>query len=183
LTPIPKAPKAEEVRLVLPYPLSANRYWRSYVPKGWNRALVAPSDEAKVYKREVARMAKEQGAQPIVGPVEYTLELYPRLPQDWAKRVKKDPLWWDLTVQCIDLDNARKVMLDALAGICFRNDSRIRKDPGEIMVPDGEARCVITFRAYERAHPQAPLFDALDNGSVIRRAAPRGTPQLPAVPF
>lgn len=170
------------MRLVLPYPLSANRYWRSFVPKGWNRALVAPSDEAKKYKKLVAQMAREQGAQVIVGPVEYVLELYPHLPQDWAKRAKKDPVWWDLTCQCIDLDNARKVMLDALQGIVFTNDSRIRKDPGEIMVPDGEARCVITFKPYVRAHPQAPLFDAVDTGSVIARV-PRGTKSLAEVPF
>lgn len=170
------------MRLVLPYPLSANRYWRSFVPKGWNRALVAPSDEAKRYKKQVAAMAREQGAHVIEGPVEYVLQLYPHLPQDWKKRVKLDPLWWDLTVQCIDLDNARKVMLDALAGIVFTNDSRIRKDPGEIMVPDGEARCVITFKAYERAHPQAPLF-AADTGSVIATVPRETRAGLPATPF
>lgn len=147
------------MRLVLPYPLSANRYWRSFVPKGWTRALVVPSDEAKAYKKTVARMAKEQGARPILGPVEVAIELYPYRPQDWARRARLDPLWWDLTVQCIDLDNARKVMLDALQGVAFTNDSRIRRDPGEIMVPDGEGRVVVSIKPYVREHPQAQLFE------------------------
>lgn len=27
------------MKLILPYPVSSNRYWRSFVPKGWTRAL------------------------------------------------------------------------------------------------------------------------------------------------
>lgn len=147
------------IRLVLPYPISANRYWRSYVPKGWNRALVVPSDEARQYKADVHWLAKKAGVmKPMAGPVEVTLELYPHRPQDWAKRAKVDPLWWDMTVQCIDLDNARKVLWDALKGVAFVDDKWIRKDPGEIMVPDGEARVVVTVAPYQRAHPQAGLF-------------------------
>jgi crossover junction endodeoxyribonuclease RusA len=147
------------IKLILPYPISANRYWRSFVPKGWNHAIVHPSDEAKLYKRDIGWLAAKQGIKkPITGPVEVTLELYPHRPQDWAKRAKVDPLWWDLSVQCIDLDNARKVLWDALKGIAFTDDKMIRKDPGEIMIPDGEARVVVTVKPYERAHPQAVLF-------------------------
>lgn len=145
------------ITLTLPYPISANRYWRQRVMKGRNVAITYPSTEAKKYKREVAAIAQIHGVKPILGPVEYELELYPHLPLDWKKRVAIDPLWWDLTVQCIDLDNARKVLLDALNGIAWTDDSRIRKDPGEIMVPDGEARCVIRIKPYERSHPQLPL--------------------------
>lgn len=154
----------EPIRLELPYPISANRYWRTfpYIPKGEKkpRAVTVPSEEAKKYKADVRWLAKRQGCnEPLIGPVEYTLQLYPKLPLDWAKRARLDPVWWDMTVQCIDLDNARKVLLDALQGIAFTDDSRIRRDPGEIMVPDGEARCVITIKHYAREHPQVGLFE------------------------
>lgn len=143
--------------LTLPYPPSANRYWRTRVLPKQNVAVTYPSKEAKEYKAHVARLAMAACVKPIIGPVEYELELYPHLPLDWKKRAKRDPVWWDMTVQCIDLDNARKVLLDALNGIAWTDDSRIRKDPGEIMVPDGEARCVIRIKPYERAHPQMAI--------------------------
>lgn len=146
------------IELTLPYPISANRYWRQRVLPGKQVAVTYPSTEAKQYKRQVAQIAMMQGVKPIVGPVEYELELYPHLPQDYARRARKDPVWWDLTVQCIDLDNARKVLLDALNGIAWSDDGFIRKDDGEIMVPDGEARVVIRIKAYTRAHPQLPLI-------------------------
>ena len=46
-----RAPEA--VRLVLPSPPSANRYWRSFVPRAGTRAITVVSDEAKAYKRDV----------------------------------------------------------------------------------------------------------------------------------
>lgn len=150
------------IELVLPYPISVNRYWRMQKVRrrtGVELIIPLPTSEGKKYKKEVARIATAQDVRPIIGPVEYELELYPHLPLDWKKRAKLDPVWWDLTVMCLDLDNARKVLLDALNGYAWTDDSRIRKDPGEIMVPDGEARCVIRVRPYVRAHPQVAMFD------------------------
>lgn len=150
------APKNEVIRLVLPYPPSGNRYWRHAIIE--KHVQVYPSKEAKLYKAGIARAARELGITPILGPIEYELLLYPHRPQDWEKRVKKDPVWWDLTVQRLDLDNCRKVLLDALNGICWTDDSKVMKDPGEVMVPDGEARVEITVRPYLREHPQGGLF-------------------------
>lgn len=147
-----------ELTLTLPYPISANRYWRHAVIR--KHAVVYPSKEAKQFKADCAWIAKQAGIKPILGPVEYELRLFPNLPQDWARRAKADPQWWDLTVQCMDLDNARKVLLDALNGVCWTDDSRIRKDAAEIMVPDGKGRCEIVVRPYRRASAQVALFEA-----------------------
>lgn len=149
------------ITLTLPYPISLNRYQRNQVVRKAGRGefvIPFPTKEAKAYKAEVKRIALALGVRPILGPVEYEFELYPHLPLDWRKRAKLDPVWWDLTVQCLDLDNARKVLLDALNGIAWTDDSRIRRDPGEIMVPDGDARCVIRIKPFERKHPQEALF-------------------------
>lgn len=149
----------ESTVLTLPYPISANRYWQSFVPKGGSRAIVVVSLEAKKFRKHVQKLAMAQGVRaPLAGPIEVTLKLYPHLPQDWARRAKVDPLWWDLTVQCIDLDNAQKVLWDALKNVAFTDDSMIRKAHSEIAIPDGEARVVVTIKPYAREHPQAGLF-------------------------
>jgi len=142
-----KAPDAQEITLVLPWPVSANRYWRSFVPRGHQRAIVTLSDEAKAYKQEVGWLAKAAGVRkPITGRVAVDVRLYPQRPQDWAKRAAKNPLSWDDDVRCLDLDNARKVLYDALKGVVFDDDKWIRKDSAERMEPDGEARVVVTAR-------------------------------------
>jgi crossover junction endodeoxyribonuclease RusA len=141
------APDDQEITLVLPWPVSANRYWRSFVPRGHQRAIVTLSDEAKAYKQEVGWLAKKAGVRkPITGRVAVDVRLYPMRPADWAKRAAKDPAGWDDTVRCIDLDNARKVLYDALKGVAFEDDRWVRRDSAERMEPDGEARVVVTVR-------------------------------------
>jgi len=54
--------------VVLPYPVSANRYWRTVVAKKQLRALTFVSDEAKSYKAECAWRAKAAGFRaPLAG--------------------------------------------------------------------------------------------------------------------
>lgn len=148
------------IRLVLPYPLSANRYWRP-VPIGGHITIV-PTKEAKAYKADVVALALRAGVRkPFVGRVKVDLQLFPQRPQDWQKRVRLDPLTWDDTVRCIDLDNARKVLYDALKGVAFEDDSRIFEDTGRRMEPDGEARVVVTITPLAlAAHPQGDLLGA-----------------------
>ena len=134
------------IQLVLPYPISANRYWRTFMPKGFKAPVTTLSKEAREYKASVGWMAKAAGIrQPIAGRVQVDIKLYPARPQDWVKRARENPETWDDTVQCIDLDNARKVLYDALKGIAFDDDKFVRKDSGERMEPDGEARVVVTI--------------------------------------
>lgn len=147
------------ITLVLPYPVSANRYWNTFVLPNTKRAVTVVSKDAKDYKRHVARLVRDAGIEePIAGPVEVSIALYPHRPLDWAKRAKRDPTWWDLTVQCIDLDNARKVLYDALKDVAFGDDRLVRCDSGEVMVPDdlGE-RVVVRIRPYVRELVQPAL--------------------------
>lgn len=110
------------MKLVLPYPVSANRYWRSFVPRGHTRAIVVVSDEAKAYKAECGWRAKAAGAKPLSGTVEMRVRLVP------ANRV------------CMDLDNALKVTLDALKGIVYADDAQVYRIVAERSDPDGSAR-------------------------------------------
>ena len=89
-----------EIKLTLPVPPSANRYWRVRN----NRIIV--TDEARAYKEEIR----------------YMLNQFSPIPKD--KRVSIN-----FTVfrpaQRGDLDNYNKVMFDALQGLIYVNDSQI----------------------------------------------------------
>jgi crossover junction endodeoxyribonuclease RusA len=148
----------QQVTLILPYPLSANRYWRSIVISGQARTLI--SREAKAYKAEVAQLCKSAGvAAPIAGRVQIDVQLYPRRPLDWQKRQRQLGATWDDGVLCIDLDNANKVLLDSLKDIAIEDDKRVRVLHSERMEPDdGGARVVVTITALETEVVQAGLF-------------------------
>lgn len=135
--------------LTLPWPVSANVYWRSFVPRGHKRPVITLSDEAKEYKAEVAGIVKAAGiVKPIPGRVCIWLRLYPARPKDWAKRQRRDPQGWDDSVRSIDLDNANKVLLDSLKGLAFEDDSWVRELHSARMEPDdGPARVVLAIKA------------------------------------
>lgn len=123
------------IKLVLPYPISANRYWRHRAVK--NVVYTYVSTEAKLYRDEVARIALAAGVRkPLPGRVGVRYTLYPNQPKDFLKRSKRDPENWDDTVSCIDLDNAQKVLFDSLNKIAFVDDKMIRRIEADRAVPD-----------------------------------------------
>lgn len=147
------------ISLTLPYPLSANRYWRTYMPKGFAAPVTTLSQEAKDYKRKVVLMCRELGvSKPFPGRVQLEIRLYPQRPLDADKRIRKDPANWDDTVRCIDLDNANKVLLDALKGIAIEDDKWVRKIIAERMEPDGEARVEVVITAVSSEQVQGALL-------------------------
>lgn len=146
------------ITLVLPYPLSANRYWKAVTIPG--RTMMVPSKEAKAYKAEVQAQAARAGiTAPIAGRVQIDIRLYPQRPQDWAKRARLDPATWDDDVRCLDLDNANKVLFDALKGVAIDDDRWVRRIVAERMEPDGEARVVVTITPMRAVRPQASMLE------------------------
>lgn len=113
------------MKIALPYPVSANRYWRSFAYRakgtGKPRAVTVVSDEAKAYKREAGWRAKLAGCRtPLAGALELRITLVPK------NRV------------CMDLDNALKVTLDALKGIAYADDDQVWKITACRAEPDGD---------------------------------------------
>jgi crossover junction endodeoxyribonuclease RusA len=87
--------------VVLPYPPSANRYWRNYGGR------VVRSKEAVDYKAEVERLLS--GKLRVISsprPVKLSLRLY-------------------RPVKSRDLDNCIKILQDALQGLAFENDNQV----------------------------------------------------------
>lgn len=117
------------IRLELPYPVSANRYWRTTVAKG--RAMTFVSTEAKAFKRDVGWLAKGAGLrQPFECPVELRITLTPK------------------NGICMDLDNALKVSIDALKGIAYVDDAQVRKITAERTAPDGKGGMIVEVDAF-----------------------------------
>jgi crossover junction endodeoxyribonuclease RusA len=107
------------MKLVLPYPVSANRYWRSfaYIDKATRkpRSVTVPSDEAKAYKRAVGWIAKGAGCRPSQRAMALVLTLCPRMNKDGSA-----------SGTVLDLTNCVKVAEDALQGIVYENDKQVQ---------------------------------------------------------
>ncbi len=116
--------RGQERELWLPYPPSANRYWRH--AKG--RTYISPEGEA-FRKAAQAQWFATYGLTlfPVEGYVSMEVTLHPVRPKDWERRQRLQGEAWADSVRCIDLDNALKIPLDALQGIAFENDKQVRR--------------------------------------------------------
>lgn len=147
----------EPIILTLPV-MSSNKYWHPVHIGG--HITIVPTKKAKEYKETVRSIAQVAGIRaPVDGRVKVEYMLYPHRPLDWKKRQREFGDAWDDTVQCIDLDNAVKVMLDALQGVVIVDDKRVRRLFGYLMEPDehGE-RLVVKVTKFPPKAPQAALI-------------------------
>lgn len=153
------------VTATLPYPVSANAYWRTRIvfpkargEKPFVQTYVSP--EAKKFKESVGWLLRNAGVrQALQCRVRVDYQLRPNCPKDWKTRVRKDPLWWADTVQRIDVDNAAKVLLDAMKGFVFEDDAQVWKTVGEVLEPqEGVEACVVVrICRGVKEHPQGGL--------------------------
>lgn len=88
------------IAFTVPYPPSANRYWRVW------RGHAVLSNEARAYKRSVCLALKASGVKPLDGPLRLVLRVY---------RPRKAG----------DLSNRIKVLEDALQDAAFEDDAQI----------------------------------------------------------
>jgi len=88
------------VKLVLPYPPSANRYWKTW------RGRAVKSPEAKAYTLTVSALCKAARTRPLDGPVVVSVHVFRPLRRG-------------------DLDNRIKVTLDSLRGHAFADDDQV----------------------------------------------------------
>lgn len=111
------------MKLTLPYPPSANRYWRVW------RGRPVLSEEARSYKQGVKLRALTEGLRkPPSGPVVLSLVVYrPR--------------------RAGDLSNRIKVLEDALEGIAFEDDSQVVEIHARREEDAANPRVVITVEA------------------------------------
>lgn len=106
------------MRVTLPYPPSANRYWRVW------RGRAVKSTEARKYQQDVKASWLTTRA-PATGPVAVTLRVFRP-----ARRG--------------DLDNTIKVLLDALKGLAFVDDSQVVELHASRYEDKADPRVVVT---------------------------------------
>lgn len=119
--------------LNLPYPVSANVYWRT-TARG-NKVTTYVSDEAKQYKRTVWLIARKMKL--IEGDASIALALHPRMTKS-GKAYK----------QVLDLDNAIKVTLDALIGVAYADDKQVRHISARYGEPVQDGGLVVVIEEY-----------------------------------
>lgn len=90
----------DEIKLILPYPLSVNHLYATY------QGRRITSAKGRKFKSDIAILAKRQGAKLLDGDLIITFRVF---------RPKKIG----------DLDNRLKISQDALKGICFTDDKQI----------------------------------------------------------
>ncbi|NLC22919.1 MAG: RusA family crossover junction endodeoxyribonuclease [Oxalobacter sp.] len=130
--------------LSLPLPVAAESYWKRFVPKGAKMPKISVSREGRMYRELVKNVARQAGVStPLAGRVSLSYVLYPKRPNDWREYFRHDPECWDDMVKCESLDSVGRVLVDALRGVAFENDRRIRKIEAERAVPDGHPRVEI----------------------------------------
>lgn len=98
-------------QLILPYPISTNRYWRSF------RGMTVKSTEAREYKAAVQVIAAYEGVcDPLQCGVKLDMSYHPKRPQKYQP---------GQAVRSMDLDNVMKVAIDCLNGIAYADDKQI----------------------------------------------------------
>lgn len=98
----------EQGAIRFPYPISANRYWRTC------RGRTVVSAEAKAYKEHAAWLAKAAGWRVIDGDVAVQYILHPKLTKGGKASLTR-----------LDLSNAVKVIEDAMNGIKWTDDKQV----------------------------------------------------------
>lgn len=114
----PQGMGSAEGWIVMSYPVGGNRAWRQANGK------VIPNPKAVAWKRQAAESARLAGIQIITGPVEIHCRLHPRLNKDGTPSKTR-----------LDCDAPLKLLLDALNGVAYADDSQIIRIVAEIAHP------------------------------------------------
>lgn len=130
------------ITLTLPYPISANVYWRTRVAGRVAMTYVSP--EAKAYKQHAAWAARAAGVRLIECDVAVAYVLHPKL------TVKGEAS----KVRC-DLDNVLKVLGDAMNGVAWIDDKQIVDIHARIGEPVKDGAITISIK------PVAPKIEQL----------------------
>lgn len=113
------------IHLEFPEPPSANRWWRNV-----NGRMVT-SREARVYKNGVALACVARRVTKIAAPTEVSISI-----------------WWYRGRKSGDLDKRLGVLLDALQGSAYDNDSQIAALSAERLYDKENPRVIVKIYPY-----------------------------------
>jgi crossover junction endodeoxyribonuclease RusA len=116
--------------ILLPYPVSANRYWRTF------RNRTVRSAEATKYRKEAQLAFLLAGSKKIDGPVRVAIKFHPRANKDGGASKSR-----------LDIDNVIKVTLDALNGLAYDDDKQVVAVSAELSTPIPCGGLTVTMEA------------------------------------
>lgn len=129
------------MKLILPYPISANRYWVSFYATKLKRVCTGPTGDAKAYKAECGWLAKAAGYRtPTKRQVTLDITLVPK------------------NGIVMDLDNCLKVSIDALKGIIYVDDKQVREIHARYGQPDGKGALIVEVTEIGPEQKAMPLL-------------------------
>ena len=111
--------------------MSAIRFSVPGEPRGWARARTSGArfftdTKTRSEKQAVAAWAIEAGAVVIEGPVDVRLTAYLRIPKSAPKKLRAAMLAGaERPTKTPDGDNLAKLTMDALNGVCWRDDVQV----------------------------------------------------------
>lgn len=111
-----KRAEIEGLTVLLPYPVGANRVWRSV------RGRVIENPKAKEWKRLAAGLMAGRVMLEAGVSVEYVL--HPRKNKNGTASKTR-----------LDVDAPAKALLDALSGVCYRDDKQVMRITGSVGEP------------------------------------------------
>lgn len=114
--------------LNLPYPPSANRYWRTF------KGRVVKSSEASTFIRQTQQLSKVWATEQLAGDVFMTITLHPKTTKSGEASKTR-----------LDLDNCIKVSLDSLNGIAYGDDKQVVRMFAEIGEPWPNGGLTVTW--------------------------------------
>lgn len=120
------------LRLELPIPVSANRYWRHF------QGRTVLSSDARKFRQTVATIAMASGIRsPLQGEVRVVYTYHPKA----RKKETKSPM------RRLDVGNIEKVTADALNGIAWLDDYQIVDTRTILGAPDPVGKVIVTWEA------------------------------------
>lgn len=156
------------ISLVLPLPVSVERYWRVFVPRGGRIPRVSVTREGRMYQERVRDAVRQAGVHaPLSERVALFCVVYPNRPEGWQALFRRDPAGWDDAVFCEGLDGMMRVLTDVLRGVVFESDRRVRRFEVERAVPDGHGRVEVrveTLAGEWEARPAVPEVHEVRHG-------------------
>ncbi len=117
--------------VVLPYPPSTNRMWRTF------RGMTVLSKEGKAFKQQAALLYRRAGLKLHHGDVVVWLTLHPRMNKDGSA-----------SKTVLDLDNSLKAALDALQGVAYVNDRQIKALAAKYGPPTPNGGATVAVEAF-----------------------------------
>lgn len=145
-------------RLTLPYPITANDFWRTraIISKGKPMAVVYQTAEAEGWKEHAGLLAKVAGfKEPTARPIELRFVHHHKALVFSAHHKRKIR-----NGNVFDLDNVLKVSIDGMKKIVFNDDKQVKRIAAEYGPETPEGKLTVEVREF--IPPQAPLFGFIE---------------------